>query len=94
MKKITKTINIDVYTPQETFKELLKWHYSVFGWLKDKIYKEDKFDLDYINTDLVGMGLHATPLEEYLEGECNYYVDDFTMVFEQDDKLYMMAYLG
>ena len=42
MKKITKTIEIMVYTPQETIKELLKWHYSVFGWLKENKTIENK----------------------------------------------------
>ena len=93
MRTITKEIQINVYTPEEIWEELERWHNVKY--LKDRVLVDGKIDMEriYNDTFLYGVGLGVCELQEYLDGWCNYFVDDFQEVFEQDNKLYVLSFL-
>jgi hypothetical protein len=94
MRTITKTIEIDVYTPKEALDNLMCYHDDVFEQFIDKMFVDEKFDLNFIDCELMwGIGLHLSRLDKYLTGEYNYYVDDFFTIFEQDNELYVLTYI-
>lgn len=94
MKTITKTVMVDVYTPQEALDELLYAHDNL-KFVKDKIFSDGKFKIEVLDRDpfVLGLGLICSDFNDYLCGIYNYYIDDFFAVFEQDDRLYAITYI-
>ena len=94
MRTITKTVHVDVYTPQEALDDLLHNHDNL-AFVKDKIFTDGKFNVEVLDRDpfVLGLGLICTDFNDYLRGLYNYYIDDFFAVFEQDNKLYALTYI-
>ena len=93
MRRVTKHIVVEVYTPQEALDKLLEDHPDVLA-IKDRIFADGKFDFEVLNSGfIIGYGVDYCEFKDYLRGFCNYYADDFFVVFEQDNKLYALTYI-
>ena len=93
MITITKEIKIDVYEPQEAMKEYL-WLHNELTHFKDKMFVNGKIDIEYLNSIfMVSYGVRVAKLDEYLKGDCCYYVNDDYTVFEQDGEIYVLSYI-
>ena len=95
MKKIKKELELVVYTPTEVWNNLLEWH--DLQYFTDKVLVDGKISIENLHNmddkELFYSGLGVCDLQEYLNGWCNYFSEDFQEVFEQDNKLYVLSYL-